>query len=166
MFDEKKMQTIPIQNHSFYYIFLKILHRRVLIDSGDMDTGDQYTALLRDVLAKENATIEHLIVTHWHHDHIGGIKAVQSLLKGNPKSSPTTVWKLPRSSGDPGGEQEEKSAGAWSPLNVKAFFSTHMMILSEMPELLAILSITNQIRYSIGYWRIVDYISNHTYMIS
>lgn len=93
----------------------------MLIDSGDEDTGDQYTALLRDVLAEENATIEHLIVTHWHHDHIGGVKAVQSLLKGkDPGSSPATVWKLPRSTGDPGGEQEEKSAGAWSPLNVKA----------------------------------------------
>ncbi|KAJ8683527.1 hypothetical protein QAD02_019319 [Eretmocerus hayati] len=89
-------------------------HKRVLIDSGDVDTATEYTKLLRDVLVGEKATIEHLIVTHWHHDHIGGVPAVQNLLKTqDPKSGPATVWKFPRSLDDPGGEQEEESAGTW-----------------------------------------------------
>ncbi|XP_012276030.1 endoribonuclease LACTB2 [Orussus abietinus] len=77
-------------------------HRRVLIDSGDEDTAPQYTKLLEDVLEKEKATIEHLIVTHWHHDHIGGIEPVQKLLasKAQTKYQSLKIWKLPRSLAD------------------------------------------------------------------
>lgn len=36
------------------------------------------------------------MITHWHHDHIGGVKAVKELVKSISNSFPT-VWKLPRS---------------------------------------------------------------------
>ncbi|XP_058801751.1 endoribonuclease LACTB2 [Phymastichus coffea] len=92
-------------------------NKRVLIDSGDEDTSSEYTKILKDVLVEENATIEHLIVTHWHCDHIGGVSAVQKLLQLNdPKSSPPTVWKFPRSSDDLYDEDVEKSLAVWTPL--------------------------------------------------
>ncbi|KAI4489982.1 hypothetical protein M0804_004164 [Polistes exclamans] len=70
--------------------------RRVLIDTGDTETSAEYIKLLKNVLAEENATIEHVIVTHWHHDHIGGVNSVKELLTtSNFNGDPPTIWKLP-----------------------------------------------------------------------
>ncbi|XP_034946966.1 beta-lactamase-like protein 2 homolog [Chelonus insularis] len=68
--------------------------RRILIDSGDEDTAPQYIQALQNVLKDENATVEHLIITHWHHDHIGGVKAVEQLIQSSSGEIPT-IWKLP-----------------------------------------------------------------------
>ena len=54
---------------------------------------------MNDVLDKESATIEHLLITHWHHDHIGGVPSIQNLLKSK-NSNEASVWKLPRSPED------------------------------------------------------------------
>nr|KAF7431571.1 hypothetical protein H0235_004495 [Vespula pensylvanica] len=69
--------------------------RRALIDTGDTETSAEYIKLLKNVLVEENATIEHVIVTHWHHDHIGGINSVQELLTTKSNSNPPIIWKLP-----------------------------------------------------------------------
>lgn len=54
------------------------------------------------VLKKENATIEHVIITHWHHDHIGGVNSVKELLKTmKPDIDPPKVWKLPNTENIP-----------------------------------------------------------------
>ncbi|XP_044020648.1 beta-lactamase-like protein 2 homolog isoform X2 [Aphidius gifuensis] len=82
----------------FFIVLIKI-NRRILIDSGDEDTSSKYIKHLDAVLKEENATIEHLIITHWHHDHIGGSKAVESLVKSSSNVTPT-IWKFPRSSDD------------------------------------------------------------------
>lgn len=56
---------------------------------------------MRQVLEEENATIEHLVVTHWHPDHLGGANAVQELLKAMTETGDSsTVWKLPRAPED------------------------------------------------------------------
>ncbi|KAL4972537.1 beta-lactamase-like protein [Aspergillus desertorum] len=45
--------------------------RRILIDTGE---GKQsWAALLKKVLSDENATVHQALITHWHHDHVGGI---------------------------------------------------------------------------------------------
>ncbi|KAL4821900.1 beta-lactamase-like protein [Aspergillus spinulosporus] len=45
--------------------------RRILIDTGE---GKQsWAAHLKKVLSDENATVHQALVTHWHHDHVGGI---------------------------------------------------------------------------------------------
>lgn len=94
--------------------------RRILIDSGDEDTSKDYLKLLHDVLVSENATIEHLVVTHWHHDHIGGVNAVQNFLNTHyPETGLATVWKHSRSPDDPNGEDEEKSIDCWKLLTVR-----------------------------------------------
>lgn len=91
-------------------------HKRVLIDSGETATADAYIKLLNNVLNQENATIEHLVITHWHHDHIGGVEPVRNLVKHLfPMSKQLTVWKLPRSADDPEGSKDEKSI-RWEPL--------------------------------------------------
>lgn len=40
------------------------------------------------------------MITHWHHDHIGGAKAVINLMKSSLTNNLPIVWKLPRAAGD------------------------------------------------------------------
>ncbi|XP_066594101.1 beta-lactamase-like protein 2 homolog [Prorops nasuta] len=82
--------------------------RRILIDTGDTDTADKYIKLLSQVLTEEKATIQHVIITHWHHDHIGGVNSVQKLLE-NISAKPATVWKLPRAASDDNARDSENS---------------------------------------------------------
>ncbi|KUJ14739.1 metallo-beta-lactamase domain-containing protein [Mollisia scopiformis] len=46
--------------------------KRLLIDTGEGKPS--WIANLKDVLTKENIIISKAIITHWHHDHQGGIK--------------------------------------------------------------------------------------------
>ncbi|KAJ8726127.1 hypothetical protein PYW07_000825 [Mythimna separata] len=67
---------------------------RILIDAGDKDVPEYQTNLSK-VLKSEQANIEHIIVTHWHHDHIGGVEDLYGSIAGKPK-----VWKHMRSEED------------------------------------------------------------------
>ncbi|EDW33359.1 GL22417 [Drosophila persimilis] len=49
--------------------------KRILIDTGDEDVP-QYIEHLNDVLRREQACIATIILTHWHHDHVGGVKDI------------------------------------------------------------------------------------------
>lgn len=71
--------------------------RRILLDAGD-ENKPEYIQNLKKVLKEEDVDLDHIIITHWHHDHIGGVKEV--LKHVNPD---VTVWKYPRTDGD---EQE------------------------------------------------------------
>ncbi|KAG9229859.1 putative metallo-beta-lactamase domain protein [Amylocarpus encephaloides] len=44
---------------------------RLLIDTGEGKPA--WIASLKDILQKENASISQAVITHWHHDHVGGI---------------------------------------------------------------------------------------------
>jgi len=59
--------------------------RRLLIDTGE--GKPEWLKLLKDTLASEKATLDKVVVTHWHSDHIGGLKDVLTL---SPKP---TVYK-------------------------------------------------------------------------
>ncbi|KAK0159410.1 hypothetical protein PV328_010288 [Microctonus aethiopoides] len=89
--------------------------KRVLLDSGEEGTASEYIKLLKNVLEKENATVEHLVITHWHHDHIGGAKAVQELIKSHSTTS-LSIWKLPRSLEDCNGDETGYSISEWTNL--------------------------------------------------
>ncbi|KDR18341.1 Beta-lactamase-like protein 2 [Zootermopsis nevadensis] len=62
--------------------------RRILLDAGEQN-DIQYMKRLEKVLKEENIDLEHIIVTHWHHDHIGGVHDVVSRLDNG-----CTVWKF------------------------------------------------------------------------
>jgi len=44
---------------------------RILIDTGDGSAN--YVKLVKEVLAREKASIEHILISHGHWDHVGGI---------------------------------------------------------------------------------------------
>lgn len=51
--------------------------RRLLIDTGE--GLPVWSERLRQVLDEEGASVEKVLVTHWHGDHVGGVKQVREL---------------------------------------------------------------------------------------
>ncbi|KAF5676379.1 metallo-beta-lactamase domain-containing protein [Fusarium circinatum] len=51
--------------------------RRLLIDTGE--GRNAWISSVRETLQQENATIDTALITHWHHDHTGGIKDLLSI---------------------------------------------------------------------------------------
>jgi len=60
---------------------------RLLIDTGEGKPA--WLTSLKSVLASENISISHALLTHWHPDHVGGVKDLLSL----PSSSATKIYK-------------------------------------------------------------------------
>lgn len=50
-------------------------YRRILIDTGDADVP-QYINHLKTILKNEDFDLAHIFITHWHHDHIGGLSDI------------------------------------------------------------------------------------------
>ncbi|KAI1289966.1 Endoribonuclease LACTB2 [Halotydeus destructor] len=53
--------------------------RRVLLDTGE-EGNAEYVKLLKDTLNEKSIKLDHVVITHWHSDHIGGVSAVQELI--------------------------------------------------------------------------------------
>ncbi|KIW11535.1 hypothetical protein PV08_10836 [Exophiala spinifera] len=64
---------------------------RLLIDTGQGEK--RWLDSLASVLRRENATVQTCLLTHWHHDHVGGVKDLKSLPSGSEaeiyKNTPT-----------------------------------------------------------------------------
>ncbi|KPJ11856.1 Beta-lactamase-like protein 2-like [Papilio machaon] len=67
---------------------------RILLDTGDKNVSE-YQKNLQDVVQTEQVNIEHIVVTHWHHDHIGGVEDLYGTIAKQPK-----IWKHKRSDDD------------------------------------------------------------------
>lgn len=50
-----------------------MVYSRILLDTGDKDVSE-YQQNLAEVVQSEQVNIEHIVLTHWHHDHIGGVQ--------------------------------------------------------------------------------------------
>lgn len=57
----------------------------MLIDTSDQGQ-QQYLQNIKTVLDEQNVNIQEIVLTHWHHDHVGAVKELCSLLKGKIQS--------------------------------------------------------------------------------
>ena len=92
---------------------------RFLVDTGS--GGHGYVEYLRQALTQESCALQGIVVTHWHHDHIGGIPDIQRELgvekeipvykympaeceklegKGEASIDPYEIWPKEKVSGD------------------------------------------------------------------
>ena len=61
---------------------LYFVYSRLLIDTGEADRED-YSTLLLDTLQSLTARVTQIVITHWHHDHLGGLPNVlKTVCKG------------------------------------------------------------------------------------
>ncbi|XP_022250983.1 endoribonuclease LACTB2-like [Limulus polyphemus] len=66
--------------------------KRILLDTGD--TGfPEYINLLQQELSEKSVALQEIVVSHWHHDHVGGIVDIFRDIKPGCK-----VLKLPPAS--------------------------------------------------------------------
>uniref|UniRef100_A0A023EPT1 Beta-lactamase-like protein 2 homolog n=1 Tax=Aedes albopictus TaxID=7160 RepID=A0A023EPT1_AEDAL len=67
--------------------------RRILLDASD-ENVPEYIGHLKKVISDERILINDIIVSHWHHDHIGGVDEVLDVIENKDTCK---VWKYPRS---------------------------------------------------------------------
>ena len=64
--------------------------QKILIDTGEQDTAKEYVSHLLDTVFKETSTdgLSAILITHQHHDHIGGISTLLAALQNRGQMQP------------------------------------------------------------------------------
>ena len=70
---DRGRDSISFSRIVFYGTIL--YHRRILIDTGDADKPE-YIKHLKETIQSQGTGIQEILITHWHHDHVGGIQDV------------------------------------------------------------------------------------------
>ncbi|XP_019632669.1 PREDICTED: endoribonuclease LACTB2-like [Branchiostoma belcheri] len=76
---------------------------RILIDTGDAGIPG-YVPNLREALQSSGTALQEILITHWHHDHVGGIPAIWQAFQ---LVSPFRISKLPRNPSGGGSKDTE-----------------------------------------------------------
>lgn len=68
--------------------------KRILVDTGDADVPE-YVESLQETLKKFDCSIQEIILTHYHHDHVGGIANIwKDVLNGGSPSVKLSKYSL------------------------------------------------------------------------
>ncbi|XP_045181991.2 endoribonuclease LACTB2-like [Mercenaria mercenaria] len=89
--------------------------KKILIDTGSPDNAE-YMRNLKKTLQDHNSTIQEIVITHWHNDHIGGIKDICTDIL----TDPVKISKLERKSVP----DQDVSPGKYTFVEDKHLFTT------------------------------------------
>lgn len=98
-----KLTAVPAYITLYSYIYWVVVTNRylcvwcsrILIDTGEANKPE-YVSLLKETLQQHQAAIQHVLITHRHHDHIGGLEGISPLLAQSPKVSKVKAEKPER----------------------------------------------------------------------
>lgn len=68
--------------------------KRILLDTGDGE-APEYIDLLKSVLKEHHVTLDHILLSHWHPDHVGGVKIIQQSINKDCKVSKFHIEEKP-----------------------------------------------------------------------
>lgn len=80
-----------LQNSCLLYSFLQLFYRRILIDTGEPNFPE-YIRNLQETMDDYDFQLDHIIITHWHKDHFGGVNDVLDMIDDKNGNSYLSIF--------------------------------------------------------------------------